>query len=83
MNGHEMTAALAGRMAVWTILALLAMAGVAVVIGRWLQRVGYSYPEPTEPEDVDFPVRTSTEWQERARRAEALGFMDDEPKRTA
>lgn len=50
MTGHEMTWALAARMTVWTILILGGMFGAAVLIGRRLQRVGYDYPEPTEPE---------------------------------
>jgi hypothetical protein len=41
-----MTWALVGRMAMWTILDLLALTGIASLVGLWLAHIGQFYPEP-------------------------------------
>lgn len=58
MSGHEMTWALAGRMTVWTVGIIAGMLGLTVLIGKWLGRISYDYPEPSEPEEQDYEEGT-------------------------
>lgn len=86
-----MSWALAGRITVWIILILIAYALFVYAVARLIAWRARSYPVALPRDPMKYEGRDlneaqlkvlrggdENEWQQRARRAEALGFREDE-----
>jgi hypothetical protein len=81
---HSMTWALAGRMTVWVVLAVLAYALLVYGVARLLAWVSSFYPVSLPHDPMKYEGRDLTEAQLRAVAAwqneEEVGFALDEPE---